>query len=66
MAASLRAATGRFYNSACRKLEQNRVAHEAVDRRGTGHLVAEGPVLLAEDEIARAHHRAAPVAAATG
>ena len=38
------------------------MVHQAVDRRGRGHLVAEDPVPLAEDQIAGHHHRAALVA----
>ena len=34
------------------------MVHQAVDRRGGGHLVAEDSVPLAEDQVARHHHRA--------
>ena len=38
------------------------MVHQAVDRRGRGHLVAEDPVPLAEDQIAGHHHRATLIA----
>ena len=38
------------------------MVHQAVDRGGRGHLVPEDPVPLAEDQVARHHHRAALVA----
>ena len=44
------------------ELEHHGVVHQAVDCRSGGHLVAEDPVPLAEDQVAGHHHRAALVA----
>ena len=41
------------------ELEHHGVVHQAVDCRSGGHLVAEDPVPLAEDQVAGHHHRAA-------
>ena len=38
------------------------MVYQPVDRRGSGHLVAEDPVPLAEHQVAGHHHRASLVA----